>query len=41
MDEPVVSSPTVSSLAKVTVIYQIGSMYLYAVFIATSLRNHA
>lgn len=34
MDEPVVSSPTGSSLAKATVIYQIGP-----VFIATYLRN--
>lgn len=29
MDEPVVSNPTVSSLAKVTVIYQIAPMHLY------------
>lgn len=43
MDDPVVSSPAASSLAKVTVIYQIGPVYLclYAVFIATCLRNRS
>lgn len=39
MDEPAVSIPTANSLVKVTVIYQIGPMDLYAVFIATCLRN--
>lgn len=31
MDELVVSSPAASSLVKVTVIYQIGPVYLHAV----------
>lgn len=40
MDGPVVSSPAASSLAKVSVIYQIGCVYLHAVFTASCLRNH-
>lgn len=39
MDEPAVSSPAAGSLVEVTVIYQIGPVDLYVVFIVTDLRN--
>lgn len=39
MDEPAVSSPAAGSLVKVRVIYQIGPVDLYVVFIVTDLRN--
>lgn len=39
MDEPVVSSPAADSLVKVTVIYQVGLVDFYVVFITTDLCN--
>lgn len=41
MDEPVVSSPAAGSLVKITVIYQVGLVDFYVVFIATDLRNQS
>lgn len=39
MDEPAVSTLAAGSLVKVTVIYQIGPVDLYVMFIVAVLRN--
>lgn len=39
MGDPVVSNPTVGTLAEVKVIYQIGPVQLFVIFIATYLSN--